>query len=217
MTISNNPAASGSAFTLDMGKDSITGNQVQKVALTEPSGGTFITPMQQAGGSVTSLSSGAITNPASVLTRPSNTTAYATNQLIASSTAAGSIAVPAFLIPVAAGGVILSRLRLRTNAASGWNGINLSVNLWSAPPAYANGDGGAYAVATGSANWLANFLISLLQFGDGAAGAGPLTGGNEMTLKLASGTSVFWDIQMLSAAATPIAGQTFTLTGELLN
>jgi hypothetical protein len=69
MTITNNPAASGSAFTLDMGKDSVTGNQVQKVALTEPAGGTFITPMQQTGGSVTSLSSGAITNPTALFTR----------------------------------------------------------------------------------------------------------------------------------------------------
>ncbi|MGB6176254.1 MAG: hypothetical protein WBF43_07935 [Methylocella sp.] len=216
MTISNNPAASGSAFTLDMGKDSVTGNQVQKVVLAEPGGGAFITPMQQTGGSVTSLSSGAITNPASVLTRPANTTAYATNQLIASSTAAGSIAVPSFQIASNSGGVILSRLRLETNVAAGWNGINLSVNLWSATPTYTNGDGASYAVAAGSANWLANFLISLIQFGDGAAGAASLTGANEMALKLASGMSVFWDIQILGAA-TPISGQTFTLTGELLN
>lgn len=53
MSLSNNPLASGSTFTLDMGKDSITGNQVQKTALVEPAGGTFITPMQQTGGSVT--------------------------------------------------------------------------------------------------------------------------------------------------------------------
>jgi hypothetical protein len=46
MTITNNPKASGSAFTLDMGQDSATTNQVQKVALTEPAGGTFITPAQ---------------------------------------------------------------------------------------------------------------------------------------------------------------------------
>jgi hypothetical protein len=71
-------------------------------------------------------------------------------------------------------------------------------------------------VATGSAGWLANFLFSLTQFGDGAIGAGPLTGANEIALKLASGTSVFWDLQILNAA-TPISGQTFLLTGEILN
>jgi hypothetical protein len=40
-----------------------------------------------------------------------------------------------------------------------------------------------------------NFLISLTQFGDGAVGGGPLTGANELALKLASGTTVFWDMQ----------------------
>jgi hypothetical protein len=216
MTISNNPAASGSAFTLDMGKDSATGNQVQKVALTEPAGGTFITPMKQAGGSVTSLSSGAITNPTSILTRPANTTPYAANQLIASSTTAGLVVVPWFAIATGAGGAILPRVRLSTNAMTGWGGVTLSVCLWSAAPTYTNGDGGAYAVATGSASWLANFLITLTQYGDGASGAGPLTGANELALKLASGASVFWDMRILGGA-TPSSGQTFLLTAELLN
>lgn len=170
----------------------------------------------QSGFPVTSLSSGAITNPTSRLTRPANTTAYAANQSIASSTTAGSVVVPSFAIATSGGGVLLPRLRLRTNATSGWGGVNLSINLWSAAPAYTNGDGGAYAVATGSAGWLANFLLSLIQFGDGAIGAGPLTGASELALKLASGTSVFWDVQILTAV-TPISGQTFTLAAELLN
>jgi len=170
----------------------------------------------QSGVNVTSFSGGAITNPTSTLTRPANTTAYAANDLIASSATAGSIVVPSFAIATNAGGAILHRLRLRTNAGSGWNGVTLAINLWSAAPTYTNGDNGAYAVATGSAGWLANFLFSLTQFGDGAIGAGPLTGANEIALKLASGTSVFWDLQILNAA-TPISGQTFLLTGEILN
>src|ERR1700730_14367879 len=104
-------------------------------------------------------------NPTSTLTRPANTTAYAANQLIASSTTAGSVVVHSFSI--ATGGAILSRLRLRTNATSGWGGVNLSINLWSAAPTYTNGNGGAYAAATGSADWLANFLVSLIQFSMG--------------------------------------------------
>jgi hypothetical protein len=290
MTITNNPAASGSAFTLDMGKDSVTGNQVQKVALTEPAGGTFITPMQQTGGSVTSLSSGAITNPTALFTRPSSAVTASVTQTIASpsvftwagnplvngqtvilggtpasgfsrgvpyyvvavagntfqlaatfggaaiagtgsssavtatlvyspgaliASSATSPVVPSFAIATSAGGVILPRVRVLTNATSGWGGANLSVNLWSAAPTYATGDGGPYA-PSGAANWLANFLVSLTQFGDGAAGGGGLTSANEMALKLASGTSIFADIQILSVA-NPIVGQTFTLVPELLN
>jgi hypothetical protein len=58
--------------------------------------------------------------------------------------------------------------------------------------------------------------VSLTQFGDGAAGGGGLTSANEMALKLASGTSIFADIQILGVA-NPIANQTFTIVPELLN
>jgi len=54
-----------------------------------------------------------------------------------------------------------------------------------AAPTYTNSDGAPYAPATGSASWLANFLVSLTQFGDGAVGGG-ITNANEMALKLAS-------------------------------
>jgi hypothetical protein len=163
---------------------------------------------------VTSFSGGSITNPTSTLTRPANTTAYAANQLIASSTTAASIVVPSFATLAGAG--ILPRLRLRTNAGTGWGGVNLSINLWSAAPTYTNGDGGAYVPTTGSASWLANFMItSLQQFGDGAIGSGGPTSANEMAIKLA-GTAIYWDLQILSAAPSG-SGQTFTLTAELLN
>jgi hypothetical protein len=166
---------------------------------------------------VTSFSSGSITNPTSILTRYPNTIAYAANQLVASSTTAGSVVVPSFAIATSGGGAIISRVRIRTSVTTGWGNVNLSINLWTTAPTYTNGDGGAYVVATGSAGWIANFLINgMLQFGDGAIGSGGLTSANEMAIKLTSGTAIFWDIQILSAA-TPISGQTFTLTAELVN
>jgi hypothetical protein len=163
----------------------------------------------------TSNSSGAITNPTSTLTRPADTTAYAANDLIASSTTAGSIVVPSFAIANAAGGAIIPRMRLSTTATTGW-GTTLTVTLWSAAPTYTNGDNGAYAVATGAAGRLAAFSCTLTQYGDGAAGSCVITSGNALVLKLASGTAVYWDLQA-TAAATPISGQTFTLTSETLN
>jgi hypothetical protein len=91
-----------------------------------------------------------------------------------------------------------------------------SINLWSVAPTYTSGDAQLYAPATGSAGLLANFLVTMIQFGDGAAGFGQLTGANQMALKLASGTSVFWDLQILSYMQ-PFASQVFTLTAECLN
>jgi hypothetical protein len=140
---------------------------------------------------------------------------------------------PFFTIANSAGGVILPRIRLVTNiagvqqasgryAGSGWDGVTVSVNLWTtAPTAYIwAGDGGPYAPQTGTAGWLANFQVLMTQFGDMAAGAGAITGASEMALKLASGTSVFWDAQILTMPATfilSVVSQTLTLIPELLN
>jgi hypothetical protein len=169
---------------------------------------------------VNSYTAASITNPTSTLTRMSNTAAYAALQLIASSTTAGSVVVPSFTLAQSAG--LLSRVRLRTTSSAGttappgWLGVNLSINLWSAAPTYTNGDGGVYAPATGSAGWLANFVVSLsVNVADGLVGAGGLTGANEAGLRV-GGTAVFWDLQILSAA-TPLSGQLFILTPEPLN
>jgi hypothetical protein len=141
---------------------------------------------------------------------------YKPNDLIA--TSATTPVVPSFSIANSGGGVIIPRIRLQTNynGSIKWNGVMLSVNLWSAAPTYTGGDGQIYTVATGGAAWLANFLITLTQFGDGASGFGQLTGANEMALKLASGTAIFWDLQILSYGQAQ-SSQTFTLTVECLN
>ena len=159
---------------------------------------------------------GAITNPTSTLTRPANTTPYSVNNIVASSTTAGSIVVPSFAIANSAGGAIVPRIRINTNVTTGWGAVNLLVTLWTTAPTYTNGDGSAYAVATGSANRVGQYQVTLTQNGDGAAGEGMPNVGNAASIKLASGTAVYWDIQILTAA-TPISGQTFTITPELLN
>jgi hypothetical protein len=153
--------------------------------------------------------------PTSTGTAVTATLEYKPNDLIAS--AATAPVVPSFAIATSAGGVIIPRIRLQTNAfgGAGWNGT-LSVNLWSAAPTYTGGDAQVYTPATGAASWLANFMVTLTQFGDGAAGFGQLTGANEMALKLASGTAVYWDLQILSFEQ-PFPSQTFTLTAECLN
>jgi hypothetical protein len=321
MSYSNNPVSSGAIFTMDMWKSSITGNQVQKVGLTDinenpldpmpktggsvsitgtPSVSVTGTPTVNASGStVTPLNSGALANPTSLLPRPSiavtatvNFTAPATpcvftwssnplvngqtvvltgsvpggftaglayyvvgksgnnfslastfggvgiastgsagsctatltyinGNLIASDPATGSLVVPSFAMP--ATGIMNARIRLTSNisasaaqgsyAGQAWSNVNLSVNLWSAAPTYLNGDCAPYAPVTGAANWLANYLVGLTQFGDGATGFGTLTGASPMWLKVGGAQNLYWDIQALSQVAPGIS-QTFTLTFE---
>jgi hypothetical protein len=167
---------------------------------------------------VTATGSGSVTNPTSTTTRPANTTNYAQNNLVANNTVAASVVVGSVAIANTAGGVLIPRVRLATNKTSGWDAVVLRVRLWSAAPTYSNGDGGAYAVATGAAGLLGMYDCTLAQFADGASGFGVPSSGTVSAIKLASGTSIFYDLQYTgSAALTPASGQTFTITPEMLN
>ena len=155
-------------------------------------------------------------NPAGTLTRPNNATPYAANNLIASSTAAGSVVVPFFSISDPTASAVIARVRLSTNKTTGWDGVALRVRLWTTAPTYTNGDGGAYAAATGAAGLLGQYDVTLAQLGDGATGTGVPTVGTAVWVKLPTGSSVYWDVQYTGTAAlTPAANQTFSLTAEI--
>lgn len=154
----------------------------------------------------------AYANPTSTLTRPANTTAYAVDDLIADNTTAGSIVVPSFTATrAAARGGRVSGVRLSTNKTSGWGSVSVLVRLWDTAATYTNGDNGAYAVATGAANYLCSALITLEQWADGAVGTAAFVELAELIFKKSSGSSIYWDMQ-IKTAATPASGQTFTLT-----
>jgi hypothetical protein len=153
--------------------------------------------------------------PVSSFMRPADTTAYGVGDLIASSTTAGSIVVPSISIPFAGNAAIIPRVRLSTNATTGW-GATLTVTLWTKAPTYSSGDNTAYSVATGAASKVSTFSCVLLQYGDGAAGPCLLDVGNVALVKIPDSTTLYWDLQTTSAL-TPISGQTFTLTTEILN
>jgi len=153
-------------------------------------------------------------NPTSTLTRPANTTAYTALNLIASSTTAGSVVVPTVAIPATSacsGDVAV--LKLSSNHTTGLSGISVVVRLWSTAPTYTNGDGGAYAVATSGngANLLGIFSGTFEQYADGAAAILTPQPGFAYSLKLASGTTVAWDLQT-QLGFTPQSGKTFTLS-----
>lgn len=165
--------------------------------------------------------SAAITNPTSTLTLPSTTTAYATNELVANSATAGSVVVPSFSIPNTAGGFYAPRLRLTTNdsTSTGWPGVQVQTDLWTAAPTFTNGDRGAFAVATGAANHLAAYTCTFAPIaGDGDYSECAPQVGTTPAIKLASGTSVYWTLQTITATSGVTgASKVFTLTAELSN
>lgn len=155
------------------------------------------------------------TPSAGALTRPSDTNAYAIDDLIASSTTAGSIVVPSFTASrIATGTGMIRRVRMVTNHTTAIGAVTLEVGIWSAAPTYTNGDNGAYAVATGAANYLGTFSVMLVQHADGAVGNGVPLVGSEINFALASGSTLFWDLKT-KTAFTPQSGKTFTPIFEI--
>src|SRR5438477_3864170 len=77
------------------------------------------------------------------------TMTYVPGDIIADNGAAGSIGSHSFAISTTAGGAIIPYLQIQTSATSGWNGVQISVNLWRAAPTYTNGDMSTYTPATG--------------------------------------------------------------------
>jgi hypothetical protein len=127
---------------------------------------------------------------------------------------------PSFAIATSAGGAVINRLRLTSNDATStaWGGQTVRVDLWTTTPTWTNGDRGAWSPATQTGAHLASFTCTMsAEYGDGVySECSPLVG-NYTTVKLASGTSVFWSLDALSGSGVTGASKTWTLTAELMN
>ena len=168
------------------------------------------------GGAIPAASSSTITASSSTLTSGTATAITATNNFIASNTTAGSVVVPSFAIANAGGGAIEVKMNLTTSATSGWGNATVYVNLYSAAPAYTNGDGGVWAPTVATSAWLDQYTCTFTQMVTNAQAICTPVNGNASILKLASGTAVYWDI-VSQSTITKASGQTFTLTAFLLN
>ena len=146
--------------------------------------------------------------------RPADVTAYASGDLVANSTTAGSVVAVALANAVReAGGVSrVERVRLR-KSGTGLTNASFRVHLFAAAPVPVNGDNGA--LSTPIANYIGAVDVALDRaFTDGATGAGvPLVGGS-MTFTIPIGTTLFALIEA-RGAYTPVSGETFTVIAEL--
>lgn len=161
-----------------------------------------------------------ITNPTSTLTMPATTTAFTAGQLIANSATAGSVVNPSFAIATSAGGAIISRLRLSTNdsTSTAWGTQTVRVDLWTTTPTWTNGNLGTWSPATQTGAHLAAYTCTMsAEYGDGAFSECAPTVGNYTTVKLASGTSVFWSLDAITGSGVTGVSKVWTLTAELLN
>ncbi len=170
----------------------------------------FVTKHQATVGGYTDTPSSA------TLTRPADSVAYAANDLIASSTTAGSVVVPNVAVARnAAGSGLIRGGVLRATQTSGLSACLMRIDLWSGAPTFVGGDNAAYAVATGAAAWLGAMNCTLQQFNDGAVASMLPEAGTEIGFKLASGQLIYWTLQTQSAF-TPQSAVVFTFVPVVL-
>lgn len=162
------------------------------------------------------ITGGIVANPSANFTRPSDTTAYASGDLVANSTTAGSV-VPMQLSVgrIAAGSGVIRRAKLHKSGTSVTNSSFRAHFFRAAPATVTNGDNGVFSVS-GVSDYLGAFDISIDRaFTDGAAGLGVPVTGSELSFKLTSGQVVFVLLEA-RAAYTPASAEVFTLTLEVL-
>ena len=148
------------------------------------------------------------------VTRPNDTAAYISGDLIANSTTAGQV-VP---IALAAGRAVgssglIRRLSLKVND-SAWANATIRVHLYRDSPTLANGDNGAWS--TTESNYLgASDILLDRSFTDAVKGIGIPNNGSEWSFEPSAGTRNIFALLESRSAVTPAASKIFTLIAEV--
>ena len=145
-------------------------------------------------------------------TRPNDTTAYASGDLVANSTTAGSVVPMTFRVgrTPKAGGMI-RRARIRKSGTSTTN-ASFRIHLYIASPTPANGDNGAWSTDQAT-NYVGAIDVTIDKaFTDGAAGNGVPQVGSEINFTY----ETYYALLEARGAYTPAAQEVFTVDLEIL-
>ncbi len=149
-----------------------------------------------------------ITNPAS-FSRPADTTAYASGDLVANSATAGSVTPLTIANATAGAGYSASvkRVCLRKSDSSATN-ASFRVHLFTVSPTVGGGDNAAISIATGSAGYRGSVDVTSMQaITDGAFGFA--------SADIAVKNQTLYALLEARGAYTPASGETFYLSLEV--
>lgn len=161
---------------------------------------------------------GALSVPSDNFTRPANTTPYASGNLVANNTTAGSVTPLSWTAArVATGSFLVRRARLKKSNTSTTN-ASFRLHLFTSAPTIANGDGGAFS--TTHSGYLGAIDLDMTgangrSFTDAASVIGVPNVGSEINVKLASGQTIRGLLEA-RGAYTPASAEIFTVELELM-
>lgn len=155
------------------------------------------------------------TTPSANFTRPANTTAYASGDLVANHTTAGSVVPLSWVVArEAAGSGSIRRARISKTGTSTTNAV-FYVHLYRSSPTVTNGDNGVW-LSSQAATYLGAFSVTVDKvFSDGSAGTGAPLVGSEINFKLPSTDTIYGLIEA-RGAYTPTSAEVFTVELEVL-
>jgi hypothetical protein len=146
-------------------------------------------------------------------TRPADTTAYASGDLVANSTTAGSVTPLSFAPTMNAGGVLKVRRAYIYKTNTGVTNSTFRLHLYTASPTVSNGDNGAF-VSNQHATYLGYIEVVVgLAFAAAAAGWGAATIGAEMAANVAAAPTLYGLLEA-RGAYTPGNAEVITVTIE---
>lgn len=186
--------------------------------IVDASGGLYV--QNAAGENHIGQVGGHIATPASnTITRPADTTAYASGDLVANSTTAGSVTPFSWTTAarVAAGSFMVRRVRLKKSTTV-TTLASFRLHLYASSPTCANGDNGAWS--TTESGYLGSFDLDASgsngrAFSDAVGIIGVPVVGTEVNVSLGSGQTIYGLLEA-RAAYVPGSAETFIISLELL-
>lgn len=159
-----------------------------------------------------------IVTPGATFTRPSNTTPYASGQLVGNSVTAASVTPLSFTAARFATGGFRINAAIIAKSSVGTSGATFRVHLFDSAPTIASGDGAAFST-TGAGNgssptWLGSVDVTITQvFTDGAMGRAAI-GPPSNFIKKGTGQTIVALIEA-RGAYTPTSAEVFTVILEI--
>ena len=152
-------------------------------------------------------------NASATVTRPANTTAYASGDLVANSATAGSVTPLSWTASREAGVPFrIQRVRMKMSDAVLTN-ASFRLHLYGSAPTVTNGDNGAWVSI--DADYLGSIDITVDKaFSVGSAGVAVPTSGVPLGVVLASGTTLYGLLEA-RAVYTPTSAEVFTVVLEI--
>lgn len=153
--------------------------------------------------------------PSANFTRPADTTAYASGDLVANNTAAGSVVPLSWAnLPRSSGGAVQVRRARVKKTNTGVTNAQFRLHLYGASPTVTNGDNGAW-LSTQS-TYLGSIDVTIDKaFSDAAEGCGVPQSNTGTEINIVCSATTIYGLLEARAAYTPGSAETFTVELEV--